>query len=318
MIAIIAAISFLASAVLSVVTVHRGASLAVLVLGRANCLAPDAVNGCDWWPMSTLISTAVVLGAASPLGYCALLLVPTGPVLCILLISLWLRFGQQAARKRQFRITEGQVIESGSSGRRIFPHMLVLGSGYYQTGPATGYCLYSLTIHDQDGSKYTNGYLSTEEWGHAVAVLTQDIGCLAMTLTFESREGLRFRAVTLGQQWAELLCGELSRLSEGSRNWWRQWLQPAFGLLGSRVVSIDEVRGNLDAIEEQYAEVVQSSERIRSDCQAIRRLLETASAPIRISTPEAQSQAAEAIRGKGYFLCRNDGGVWVEELKQRS
>jgi hypothetical protein len=103
--------------------------------------------------------------------------------------------------------------------------------------------LYSIALHDDDGTVYYNGYVSREEKDRHLEALAQAYQCASLDLVFEWQSGPgSWRNVTLRQDWLTLLAGDLSSLSPSGREWWKRWLQPAFGRLGSLTVNREEVR----------------------------------------------------------------------------
>lgn len=315
---LIIATGFLASAVLSVLVIHLGASLAVALLGEEKCLDTSSVNGCNWWPMSVLVSTALVLLSAGRLGWSSLSLVPVGPLLTAIVLALTLRFGQRGARQREFEIRDGKLVDR-TTGKALHPAYVESNSAYCGTGPASGYCLYTLAVHDGQGGRWSNGYVSRSENDRMLAILTRQFACLALSLGVECRESpTKFQWVVLGAEWAHLLCGDLDKLTPQDRAWWRQWLQPAFGASGSREVTREEVGAALDQLQAAYGEQYQSLERMQSDIGAIRSLLAKTRGPIRMATEEAHSRATEKARGDGWVGCRETpDGVWVETIEHR-
>ena len=152
-----------------------------------------------------------------------------------------------------------------------------------------------------------------------LATLTRQFACSALSLGVECRESpAKFHWVVLGAEWAQLLCEDLSRLAPQDRAWWTQWLQPAFGALGSQEVSREKVGGALDRLEDVYGEQCRAFERIQEDIHAIRSLLATTKGPIRITTEEAHSRTTEQARGDGWVGCKaTPEGVWVKTIERR-
>ncbi len=316
---LIIATGFLASVVLSVLVIHPGASLAVALLGEEKCLDTASVNGCNWWPMSVLVSTALVLLAAGRLGWSSLYLVPVGPLLTVMVLSLTLRFGREGARQKEFDIRAGKLVDL-RTGAALQPTYVESNTAYCATGPASGYSLYTLVVHDGQGGRWSNGYVSKNENERMLATLTRQFACLALSLGVECRESpTKFQWVVFGAEWTHLLCGDLSELTPQDRAWWRQWLQPAFGVLRSREVTREEVGRALDRLEAAYREQCHSVERIQSDIQAIRSLLANTQEPIRMTTQETHSRATEQARGDGWVGCQvTPGGVLVETIEHRA
>ena len=221
-----------------------------------------------------------------------------GPLLTVTVLSLTLRFGQWGARHREFEIRDGRLVNLRTH-RPFRPAYVEANTAYCCSGPASGYCLYTLVVHDGKGGRWSNGYISESANNRVLSTLTRQFGCLALDLGVECRESpTKFHWVVLGAEWAHLLCGDLFRLAPQDRAWWRQWLQPAFGTSGSREVTREEVGEALDRLEAAYEEQCRSVERIQSDIQAIRSLLAKRRGPIRMATEEAHSRASETAEGE--------------------
>ena len=295
---LIIATGFLSSVVLSVLVIHPGASLAVALLGEEKCLDTASVNGCNWWPMSVLVSTALVLLTAGGLGWSSLSLVPVGPLLTVTVLSLTLRFGQWGARHSEFEIRDGRLVDLRTH-RPFRPAYVEANTAYCCSGPASGYCLYTLVVHDGKGGRWSNGYVSESTNDRVLSTLTRQFGCLALDLVVEWRQNpKRSREVTLGSEWTHLLCGDLSRLAPRDREWWRQWLQPAFGTSGSREVTREELGEALDRLEADYEEQCRSVGDIQRDIEVIRELLAKTRGQIRMITEEVHNRASETAQGK--------------------
>ena len=315
---LIIATGFLTSAVLSVMVIHVGASLAVALLGEEKCLDTASVNGCNWWPMSVLVSTALVALSVGRLGWSSVYFVPVGPLVTVIVLALTLRLGKEGARQKEFEIRGGKLVDL-RTGEALHPTYVESNTAYCATGPASGYSLYTLVVHDGQGGRWSNGYVSESENDQMLATLTRQFACLALSLWVECRESpTKFHWVVLGAEWTHLLCGDLSELTPQDRAWWRQWLQPAFGASGSRGVTREEVGAPLDRLAAAYGEQYQSLERMQSDIRAIQSLLARTRGPVRMTTEEAHSRATEEARGDGWVGCRTTpDGVWVETIERR-
>ena len=313
----IAALAFVAALLLSLLTLHAGAELAVALLGRERCLSTESVNGTSWWPLSVLLSTGLVAFMAGSHGYGALAFVPVGPVVAIVLVALSLRFGERSARRREFVAAGGRVVEA-ATGAELRPAFVVADGSYRCTGPASGYTLHALTLHDASGRRFANGYVSKQENDRVFAALTREHGCLGLSLVVQRREGTGpFRSVALGSEWTPLLCGGLERLDAADRAWWAQWLQPSFGLLGACEVNPQELARHLDALQDAYPEAVERDDRMLRDLGGMRALLPSAAAaPLWLLTAEAHSQAVEQARGRGWVCCSaGEDGTWIEAIE---
>ncbi len=295
-------VAFLGSAVLTVFTIHIGSNIGVRLLGEGKCLSTSSINAINWLPLSVVVSTVLVGVMARHEGSTALVYILAGPLMAIIVAPLTLRFGEIRARKKEFGIRDGKLINLKKE-TELHPLYVETKASYYSTGPASGYGLYALALHDGEGGQWTNGYVSKSENDRVFAALTRDCGCAGLCLAVLSRESpLVFRSVTLGSEWTSTLCAGLSELAPQDRAWWAQWLQPTFGVMGAREVPKEEVRAALDQLEAAYGERMRQVDRIQQDSKAIRNLLETAQEPIRMMTPEALSEAVETARSDGSWV----------------
>ncbi len=312
MVVLIIIIGFLASAVVSVVTLHLGAETGTVILGKDKCVSTNSVNGCNWWILSIIVSTVCVGLAASQYGFFALVLVPAGPLLSIVLLTLTLRFGESGSRGREFKIVDRRILDREE--RDIKPVFLRSTSEYYATGPASGYCLYSLILHESDGTVHTNGYVSEKEKDRDLESLRK-LGIPWVSIVFAwQASGKEIYSVTLGQEWAPFLCGQLESLPESGRVWWKKWLQPSFGRLGSGTFSKEELAERLNEFQMALRDDIQKEERIRTDCMAVRNLLSQAENSVSIMTEEALARLLESMRGDRMIAGRIENLVWISTV----
>lgn len=306
----------LASAVLAVLLVQTGTDRLVRWLGRDKFLSPEAVNGCNWWPVSAMISIAASGFGNGLWGWPGLGLILAGPAFCIITASVWLRFGERQARRREFEIRNGRVIEI-STEEQVVPSFVESTANYYCNGPATGYTLGTLTLHTADARTFTNGYVYDGEQDADFLALTRDCGCLGLTLVVESWDDETLvRHIAFGNEWTALLCGDL-RLDEHARQWWRQWLQPAFGDMGRKEVTPEELIVALDALQNGLGERIAQTSRIGSDIAGIENLLDSAVGPIQMVTQKAHISLVEERVRRGWVQCHIEDGVWIDRLEPK-
>ncbi|NIN71086.1 MAG: hypothetical protein GTO46_03935 [Gemmatimonadetes bacterium] len=220
-------ITVLLSALISVLTLHFLVDLLVAVLDEEKSVSSGSVNGCDVWPWAVIISTGVCFVAWGRIGYLGLGFAPSGTLLVALLVSLRLRFGDRAGRRRQFSV-EGEKALSTKDGRQLFPQYLVDESSYYCTGPASGYCLYSIKLKSAQGTLASNGYVDEQEMQRDLKALIEDIGVKRLSLTFVAQEGPAFRTHNLDDELAGLILTRGSELPGDEHGWWQQFVQPGF------------------------------------------------------------------------------------------
>lgn len=253
------AIAFLLSAVFSALTLHFLVAFCVFALGEAKSISAGSVNGCNIWPWAVLISMGACFVARGPYGYAGLIFAPSGTLLMAVLVALRLRFGNRAARRREFVVEGGRVL-GRKDGRQLSPQYLVDESSYYCTGPASGYCLYSIELKDVHGTVAANGYLDEGEMQSDRRALVEDAGVKRLRLTFATPDGSVVWVNHLGDELAGLILTRGSELPGDEWDWWQQFIQP-----GSREGAVVEVelrtlRGRLKALASNFARHIARSE----------------------------------------------------------
>ncbi len=259
------------AALISVVTLHSGADLLVKLVGKERCLSTTGLHGCSWWTWSTMISAAAVYWFAASYGPWALLATPLGPVLTLVCSVLSLRFSERHARKREFRIEGSRILDR--NGEPLTPPYAVCGGGYQTTGPASGYCLYSISVPRAADMLATNGYVDESEYRRDLRRLLDDFGLLGWDVVVEWwPHGNECRSVCMGDYWTALMCGDLSAVSTETREFWHAVRQPGFGEFGR----IDVPSNDLSLHVAELTEHVTGGsdfDRLSRDLVALRKLI---------------------------------------------
>ena len=143
---VVTAVGTVLAAHLSVVGFHRGLVVGTRVLGRDRCLPAESAVGCAPWILGTALSAAAVAALRARIGWFALLAVPVGPMMLVVAVSFQLRLRARAHRRTAFRIKEGRLV--ALDGSELRASCVLAGGDVACTGPASGYVVYSLTLHD--------------------------------------------------------------------------------------------------------------------------------------------------------------------------
>jgi hypothetical protein len=277
----------------------------VRILGEERCLSPDSLTG-----ESVTLAPAILVGGTvafsyGSLGLLAVAIVPAGALASAAVNSIRLLVEGMRSRRREFVVDrDGEPRTDG--GEPISARYATKSSGYWCTGPASGFCLYSLVLHERTGSAWSNRYVSKSELRRDLDRLCQVTGVPLVDLVFvveESEEsGLK---VFVHQEWTRLICADIEPptyrtysdpLPPGARRFWRQWLRPDFGPLGCREVAPAELRDALEAIANAYQHEVQASEELRRNLAAMRRLSDL-DLPVLAMTTDALSVCMQQDNG---------------------
>lgn len=322
------ALAFVISAILSAVSLHVGTALLCALLGEEKCVSTEGLNGCNWWPLSVLISTGICYLLWSVYGWHGLAGTMVGPFLSILVAALHLRFGYRQFREKEFYLTRDGIGDH-RSGQLLRPEYIVTGSSYYCTGPASGYSLYSIVLKNSEGVLAANGYgskLSYEQDRHRL-IFEKGLPTLSVCF-FCVKEGV-FKSVTLGGEWNDLIFPGHSQIPPKYQTWWRQFAAPHLGekdvvgvnpdLLKRGILGIE--RGlhragiHLDATEQERVigpEANGPYERVRSDISGLQRLLSISAGPLKALNHEYLSEHMKQVWGRDYPTeNRIEEGVWI-------
>jgi len=284
-------LAVLLSALVSVLTLHYLVDLFVAVLGEGKSVSSVSVNGCHVWPWAVLISTAACFAARVHFGYVGLSFAPAGTVLVALLVAVRLRFGETAARLREFAVEGGKIVRT-EDGRELFPQYLVDESAYYSTGPASGYCRYSIELRSLQGTMAANGYLDEAEMRRELRALVEGAGVKRLSLGFATRDGPTFRVHNLTGELAALILTRGSELPGEEIGWWQQFVQPGFE--EDAVVEIEPrtLQDRLRVLAATFAKDISRSDGLRREVEVLGALVGEARSSIWAMSPARFSELA--------------------------
>jgi hypothetical protein len=282
-------ITVLLSALVSVLTLHFLVDLLVAVLGEEKSVSSGSVNGCNVWPWAVMISTGVCFVAWGRIGYLGLCYAPSGTLFVALLVAIRLRFGDRAGRRRGFSV-EGGKVHSTKDGRQLFPQYLVDESAYYCTGPASGYCLYSIKLKSAQGTLASNGYVDRQKMQRDLKVLIEEVGIKRLSLTFVAREGPAFRTHNLNDELAGIILTRGTDLPGDEYGWWRQFVQPGFEENVVAEVSPSTLQRRVGALASSFARDIARSEVLRREVEGLLAFAGEARSSIRVMSPETFSE----------------------------
>lgn len=318
------------SSILTAVSMHAGTDLLCALLGREKCVSTDGLNGCNWWPLSVLASSGACWLLWTLYGWHGLTGAIAGPLLSIILAALLLRFGHLRYRKKGFVLT-GEGIVDHRSGQVLKPEYIITTSSYECTGPASGYCLYSIVLKNSDGVMASNGYVNelTYEPDRHGLIFEQRVPTLSVCF-FKETAG-EFKSVTLGRGWNDLIFPSNSHLPTECRNWWKRFATPQLGK--SDVVNVEEalLRKNMAIVQESLekagrdrgamepedfpgSEGEDPYNRIKLDILGLERLLSISEGRLKALNHEYMSEHMEQVWGKAYpTMSRVEEYLWVTE-----
>jgi hypothetical protein len=282
-------LAVLLSALVSVLALHILVSVFVALLDEEKSVSSSSVNGCNVWPWAIIISTGVCFVASSRFGYLGLSFAPVGTLGMSLIVALRLRFGERAARRREFLVAGGKIT-STKDGREIFPQYLVDEAGYYCTGPASGYCLYSIQLRSVHGSLAENGYVDEHDMQRDLKALVEDVGTKRLSLTFATDDGEgAFVIANLSGEMAGLILTRGSELPAEEYGWWQQFIQPGFQENAVVELAPETLRHRVAAVASTWARDISRSDGLRSQIEGLRAMAAEASSSIWAMSPDAFS-----------------------------
>jgi hypothetical protein len=265
------------SALISLFALHVLVELFVALLGEEQSVSSGSVNGCNIWPWAILISTGVCFAAWGRFGFLGLSFAPSGTLLAALLVALRLRFGERAARRREFSVERRKIVRT-KDGRQLFPQYLLEESGYYCTGPASGYCLYSIQLKSVQGTLAANGYVDEREMQKDLRALIDDVGVKRLSLTFATDDGEgAFLIANLSDELAGLV------LTRGSEL--QQFIQPGFEENAVVEVEPKTLQGRVKALASTFARDISRSEKLRREVEDLLALADQARSSIWAMSP---------------------------------
>jgi hypothetical protein len=224
-------ITIVGSSLVSAVSLHTGAAFVGFVLGKGNSLDSRAINGCNWWPWSVVISGIVAALLWKQLGSLGLVSILAGPLFTIVLAGISLKATSAQETQKEFLISN-TTIRSAKGDRIYQPKYFINSAAYCTTGPATGYQTYCIELRDQNGDLLaTNNYLSVQQYKedfHRFAYVLR-LPTLDVVLLFESDEEEASELLSINGELLHIMLRNLRTFPAESQKWWTALLTPNLG-----------------------------------------------------------------------------------------
>ncbi len=221
-------ITIAGSSLVSVVSLHIGAAFIGFVLRRNDSLGSGAINGCNWWPLSVIVSGIVAALLWNRIGSLGLISILAGPLFTIVLAGISLKVTSAGESQKEFKISNG-TIRSVRENKIYQLKYFINSAAYCTTGPASGYQTYCIELRDQNGDLLaTNNYLSEqqyqEDFRHIAYVLR--IPTLDVVLVFKNDEEEVAEFLSINGELLDIMIRNLGTFPPESLNWWTALLTP--------------------------------------------------------------------------------------------
>ena len=225
------------------------------------------------------------------------------------------------ARKREWTI-RNEVIYN-SKGEILNPTFVMQDSIYFQTDAYNGYSIYVLSLHNETGLLGRNLYPSEEESQNDLATVEKlcQIRFLDLYWVWQA-EPRKWRYARFPSDWALTLCGNLDKLSNDDRIWWRKMVFPEFAARIGTTIDVQEAKNHIVRLREAYPEllvsgdptdsVFQLNERFWADFNfTLSSLLESATDPLLLADRKKfEEMAGQACEGQHISLLHETDG-WL-------
>jgi hypothetical protein len=242
-------ITIVGSSLVSAVSLHTGAAFVGFVLGKGDSLDSRAINGCNWWPWSVVISGIVAALLWKQLGSLGLVSILAGPLFTIVLAGISLKATSTKETQQEFLISN-RTIRSVKEDRIYQPRYFINSAAYCTTGPATGYQTYCIELRDQNGELLaTNNYLSGREYKedfHRLAYVLR-LPTLDIVGVFESDEKEASELLSVNGELLHIMLKNLETFPPESQKWWTALLTPNLGERQVLEFSAQEIIPHLSA-----------------------------------------------------------------------
>lgn len=240
-------IAIAGSSLVSVLTLHIGAAFVSFVLGHDDSLDSGAINGCNWWPWSVIVSGVVAALLWSRLGSQGLVAILAGPLLIIVLAGISLKVTSSGERQKEFMISD-KTIRSLREEKIFRPGYLINSAAYSTTGPGSGYQTYRIELHDHNGDLLaTNNYLSEQQYQedfHRLAYVLE-YSTLDIVLVFEAEGEDACEFLSLNGELLNTMIRNKDSFPSESFDWWTALLTPNLGERQVKHYSAQEVIAHL-------------------------------------------------------------------------
>ncbi len=219
---------FLLSVLITVPALEIGVALLV---DPEKSVGTQALNGCNWWPYSVVVSMIVGGLAWSAHGWWALAAAPLGPVVMVVAASVVLRLTHRDARDQEFYLRQGHAVAI-EGDQALAPAYFLKQSNYYNTGPASGYCVNNIILCGHSGAALaTNNYLGDEEFEGDCRALVDQVGIptLDVVVTMDTEEPDTAEIFVIRGNLLGLLFGRRQSLDPQIFKWWERLFIPNLG-----------------------------------------------------------------------------------------
>ncbi len=242
-------IAIVGSSLVSAVSLHIGAAFVGFVLGKGDSLDSGAINGCNWWPWSVIISGILAALLWKQLGSLGLVSILAGPLFTIVLAGISLKGTSAGETQKEFMISNSTICSV--KGDKIHqPRYFINSAAYCTTGPASGYQTYCIELRDQNGDLLaTNNYLSGREYKedfHRLAYVLR-LPTLDIVGVFESDEEEVSELLSINGELLHIMLKNLGTFPPESQKWWTALLTPTLGERQVLEFSAQEVIAHLSA-----------------------------------------------------------------------
>ncbi len=294
-------ITIVGSSLASVFSLHIGAAFIGFVLGKGDSLDSRAINGCNWWPWSVIISAIVAALLWKQLGSLGLVSILAGPLFTIILAGISLKATSAKETQQEFLISNGTI--RSVRGDKIYqPRYFINSSAYCTTGPATGYQTYCIELRDQNGDLLAkNNYLSAQQYKedfHRLAYVLR-IPTLDIVLLFETGEEEVSELSSINGELLNIMLKNLGTFPPNSQKWWTALLTPNLGERQILEFSAQEIIPHLSAFTKYDLDPI-----IKSNVMSTLDVLKKGQAKVKVMHWDFCRETVESIRPNP-----NDSGI---------
>ncbi len=224
-------IAIVGSSLVSAVSLHIGAAFVGFVLGKGDSPDSGAINGCNWWPWSVIVSGIAAALLWNQIGSLGLVSILAGPLFTIVLAGISLKATSAGETQKEFLISN-RTIRSVRGDKIYQPRYFINSAAYCTTGPASGYQTYCIELRDHNGDLLaTNNYSSEQQYKedfHRLAYVLQ-LPTLDIVGVFESDEEEVSELLSINGELLHIMLRNLRTFPPESQKWWTSLLTPNLG-----------------------------------------------------------------------------------------
>ncbi len=242
-------IAIVGSSLVSAVSLHIGAAFVGFVLGKGDSMDSGAINGCNWWPLSVIVSGILAALLWNRLGSLGLFSILAGPLFTIVLPRISLKVTSAGETQKEFLIAN-RTIRSVRGDKTYQPRYFINSAAYCTTGPASGYQTYCLELRDQNGGLLaTNNYSSEPQYKEDFRRLAYvlQLSTLDVVLVFKSDKEEASEFLSINGELLNIMLRNLATFPPESQKWWTALLTPNLGERQVLEFSAQEIIPHLSA-----------------------------------------------------------------------